>query len=843
MHRVTGATWRAVGMGLVAVFLVVGFVGGGLLAVPHASSGSSASPVSSTPSGVVPARTYQTTVTVGWLTALGAATPTPTNLSFYVNVTWGAINNANTKAWVGVFDTNSGLYLKNISLNGTINSAMVSVDNNNGVLIQNYTFNTALNMSTLGCSSASCANKIPTTDDTFSLTAFVSENGASAGGGMATGSDVQYTTLVATYTTATFISPVLDSYNGVPTLIQVETNTSWGYTSNATFHSWLVLYGYTNGTYGYVYSFNGTVNATNSKGFSGMDVFNGSVAGVWYSTELFTMVLNQTTLACSNPSCNVTLPNWTPSFFGNIQGQPWYAALWANVDGASAGGDAAATGPFTAGVTAFASGSTMILTGVFDQFPSAYTPLPYTQTGWLNATWVENTSTAGNSTFHGFFQVWDTVTGNLLATLSLNDSANTTNADGVGLTLVSNGTTPLGTPYANYTWSLTLNASVGFAGGVVPYDPLNVSANLSANGNGHGGLVQYADFSNLYGFYPTFVQYPTTLNGAVTTKLPAYVNGVPIAFNFTLAIANAPITASTVSIWLNVTDLTTGALLSSTPIVPANNQTVYDESISATDFACLSGTCADLPQHSFQISVYVTVDGVGLPTNGSLAALNLTSTTFFVITVPLAIELISPAPGASSPVGVVTISAAYQGSFTSGGNITIRNSAGTLVFSHLVVETGTGVFPPNATWFASAPGTYTYSITVTTIYSPNIHYLNGTISVYSQSTSSYNNNTVIPGLSGASAGTLLLLVGLIIGMIVAFVLGRAVWGGRSSTTPPQQWQGKEGEGAAAGAGAGAGAGGSGGAQAAGTNVCSVCGKSFATPEELSAHASSEHGMQ
>jgi hypothetical protein len=101
---------------------------------------------------------------------------------------------------------------------------------------------------------------------------------------------------------------------------------------------------------------------------------------------------------------------------------------------------------------------------------------------------------------------------------------------------------------------------------------------------------------------------------------------------------------------------------------------------------------------------------------------------------------------------------------------------------------------------------------------------------------------VIPGLSGASAGTLLLLVGLIIGMIVAFVLGRAVWGGRSSTTPPQQWQGKEGEGAAAGAGAGAGAGG-GGAAAAGTNVCSVCGKSFATPEELSAHASSEHGMQ
>jgi hypothetical protein len=844
MHRVTGATWRAVGIGVVAVFLVVGFVGGFWIAPPHLASGTGASAAGSTSSGAVPARTYETSVSVGWLTYLGATTPIPQNLSFYANVTWGTISNADTKAWISLYDINSGTYpLGNISLNGTVNSANVWSGNNNGVLMENYTFSGAINSSNSHCSSASCANKLVGPNDTFAITATVVENGASAGGGMATGSDSQFTEIVATFTTATFVSPAAFSYNAIPTVVTVETNTSWATTTNTTFKSWLVLYSIVTMTASYVYSFNNTINTTNANGFSGTNVFSGYLGGVYYSTEMFTLMLNQTTLSCTTVSCNKTLPALTENFY---QGEAFGAAFWVNENGSSVGGTPGFTGPYVAGSTAFASGSTIINAGVFAtvSFPTAYQALPFTQTGWLNASWVQNTATAGNSTFTGYFQVWDLITGHKLATLSINDSANTTNSDGFGLSLVGNGTTPLGTPFVNYTWSLTLNASIGF-GGTVPYDIVYVWANITANGNGFGGVKVNASGPIWGSTTPTLVQYPTTVSGAITTKLPAYVKGVPIPFNFTLAIANAAITPSTVTILLNITDLTTGALLSSNPIVPLPGQTVYNESLTSTEFDCFSGTCADLPQNSFQVTVYVTVDGLSTPLivqNGSLAATNLTSPTFFVVTVPLAIELISPAPGASSPVGVVTISAAYQGSFTSGGNITIRNSAGTLVFSHLVVETGTGVFPPNATWFASAPGTYTYSITVTTIYSPNIHYLNGTISVYSQSTSSYNNNTVIPGLSGASAGTLLLLVGLIIGMIVAFVLGRAVWGGRSSTTPPQQWQGKEGEGAAAGAGAGAGAGG-GGAAAAGTNVCSVCGKSFATPEELSAHASSEHGMQ
>ncbi|HXQ94334.1 MAG TPA: hypothetical protein VN864_04100, partial [Thermoplasmata archaeon] len=64
---------------------------------------------------------------------------------------------------------------------------------------------------------------------------------------------------------------------------------------------------------------------------------------------------------------------------------------------------------------------------------------------------------------------------------------------------------------------------------------------------------------------------------------------------------------------------------------------------------------------------------------------------------------------------------------------------------------------------------------------------------------------------------LLLVVGLIIGMIVALALGRAMWG-TPKTTPAQAWQSKP------------------------TNECSVCHQTFATDAELKEHQKSAHGM-
>jgi len=57
-------------------------------------------------------------------------------------------------------------------------------------------------------------------------------------------------------------------------------------------------------------------------------------------------------------------------------------------------------------------------------------------------------------------------------------------------------------------------------------------------------------------------------------------------------------------------------------------------------------------------------------------------------------------------------------------------------------------------------------------------------------------------------------------MIVAFLLGRAVTS-RAPAQPAQAWSGTT---------------------APAANTCSTCGRSFATPEELAAHAKSEHGM-
>jgi hypothetical protein len=186
----------------------------------------------------------------------------------------------------------------------------------------------------------------------------------------------------------------------------------------------------------------------------------------------------------------------------------------------------------------------------------------------------------------------------------------------------------------------------------------------------------------------------------------------------------------------------------------------------------------------------------------------------------------------------VTVSVTYAGSFVASVLLNIYSPTGALVFSQSFGASG-----DNATWVVTSPGTYTATIIVGTAYqAPS--YFNATLTVNKEqriyvNSTSYSNSTLIPGLSAAAAGTLLLVVGLLIGMVVAFLLGRAVWGGRQNPQSPQPW---ENQAAAGGAGAAGGAA-AGSTAAGGTNVCSVCGKSFATPEELQAHAKSEHGME
>jgi len=833
MYRVTGATLATVAVGLVAVFLVAGMVGGASLFAAHPASGQSAKGAAPGSAGTstVPlttARTYQTTINLVFNTSLPAATPVPQAFSIYANVTYGSIDNTNTHAWVVVFDTTSSTHFATFTLNGTIVPANVVKSVNNGVPYQNYTWFTSLDKTTLGCAKVSCADLIPATNDAFTITAWVSENGASMGGGTAIASAAASTMLVSTYVNFGFNTPVPGAYSyaivPIPSTVSFWTNTSWGWTTNATTKVWLQVQNAVSASpfANLFFSFNNSVNATNSHKYASQTGFNGTVAGVQYSYATWTLTLNKTTLACADVSCNTTLPNQA----GGFQGLQVMLIPAADESGNSAGGLVAATGPMSSPTPETASiGSTLINTGV-NTAPIPYQPLPYVSSGWVNVSWVNPVADLGNASVGGYVQVYDPAV--LVATISLNNSVNTTNAGGVSFSYLAkhtNGTTVLGVPYLNYTWSITFSATAASLGATVAYNPLTIEVNVTANGLGHGGTKQYTGPMDMLPAPNVFVQYPTTAAVTFTSAFAAYIP-TPFTANYSIAVTNAPINAVTTTIIVNVTDLGTGSVLSSTMVTAVDNQTAYQFTVNAAKLACSDPSCSSLPQHEFKLSAFVGVVGIGLPTNGSIST-SATSKSFFLITTPLSASLVAPTAGAAVSTGNVTVSVAYLGSYVAAAVLNIYTTSGNLVFSHSVIELTPGV-PVPQTWFIAQVGTYNYAIVMTTVYLPNTHYFNGTLSVITkggtvfQNVTQWSNESILSGLSGAAAGTLLLVVGLIVGMIVAFILAGLVMRSRPSPAPPQAWDSKTG---------------------AGANTCSVCGKSFATPEELAAHGKSEHGMQ
>lgn len=878
MHRVSGTTLGAVGVGLLAVFLVAGFA---FASVPFAASAHSGS---SAASGGAPApaagRTYAPVVSLGFLNPLSpnascwggvyascaadefTFTPLPYNLSIWSNISWGTFSSTYTTLSVAI--TYGSPATTFATLSGTITASDVVVSDINGVVFSNYTWTVSLDQTTLGCTTVSCGDLIPTDTPVMTFNATLSE-AAGAGTSYSWSASSSYATvataLVSTFTSVAFTSPALitnpsDLNYGladvpVGTTVQFTTNTSWGYTSNATMDLTLVIQDATTGTVLGSISFNGTVNTTTltTAGIylSSASVFNGTLSGTVYTAATWQVTLNETNLAaagftCINPSCS------TASF---ASGEEVNLSVLVLDLGSSAGGyDYAANTVAMAGLgLEVGILGTTIIDGSVTALPGPYQGLPFTWTGTLWISWAAsdlNTLAPGSAT--------DTSPGNLsiagtefellpagsatpFATLSASNSVNTTNAYGVSLMPVANATyqVNLTSPsliivpynYTEYDVSVTLNSSLsGWTSTLVPYIPMYLNTTIDANGNASGSWGVASTVSSSIILPTTFTNDPTTLSVAITNKIPAYVPSLPFTVNYTLTVTNAPIDPTTTTLYVQLIDLVSGAVRSNTSVTPANGQTSYQFVVDSSTLACITPSCTELPAHSYEVLITASVNGILGTTNGTLATATDSSPSFFVVAAPVSIALVSPSPGTSVPVGTVTVSVAYSGSYITTANITIKNSGGLTVFTHLMIETGTGYFPPNATWFASSPGTYTYSIIVETVYAPALHYSNGTISVYSQSKAVYHNASTIPGLSGAAAGTLLLLVGLIIGMIVAFVLGRAVWGGKAATSPPQAWEAKSGE-----------------TPPAATNTCSVCGKSFSTPEELAAHGKAEHGMQ
>jgi len=342
----------------------------------------------------------------------------------------------------------------------------------------------------------------------------------------------------------------------------------------------------------------------------------------------------------------------------------------------------------------------------------------------------------------------------------------------------------------------------------------------------------------------------TVVFAVPSTSVTVYLNTpvstytvLPYIIALNITAVNAPILTTNTWLWLNITDYVTSAVCTSTNISAMITDAVLPGSgLSASEavtfplttayFVNYSTACPNLGIDPAYIDITATVNG---GPNGVAAASAVQFGIYNVLlppgwgVTPVTSIIFTPVTGVlqvsevAGQVYTYSMYADYSGQYSGKIQLSIFNTAGTaVIFSSNLRWNGTT--PRTVTWTQSTPGSYPYTLGVYTTY--GVYNFSGSIAVLPATnvytnTTSWVNSTFIPGLSAGAAGSILLVVGLIVGMLVAIVVGRLVWGS-PKPAPAQPWTPKAGTAA---------------------NQCSVCGQSFATPEELAAHSKTEHGMQ
>jgi len=282
--------------------------------------------------------------------------------------------------------------------------------------------------------------------------------------------------------------------------------------------------------------------------------------------------------------------------------------------------------------------------------------------------------------------------------------------------------------------------------------------------------------------------------------------------------------AHNTSLWVVVTDELTGAYCTTGSL----NQTVtggftyYNLSLDPVSMGGHAFTNCPFIESDpvvFNATVFTLNNTTGTP----VSATDFTTASTHLVYQALGVTLLIPSNAVGA--GNITLVATYIAQYVTGVRILVDSVGGSNLLYNASLQWPSSSSPAIGNWFESAAGLYPYHLTITTAYGSFTK--NGNISVLApgggtvySNTSTWQNASIFPGLTGAVSGTILLVVGLILGMIVALVVGRSLM--RPASVPPaQQWQ-------------------AGATPAA--NTCTVCGKSFGTPEELKDHAKSEHGM-
>jgi hypothetical protein len=333
-------------------------------------------------------------------------------------------------------------------------------------------------------------------------------------------------------------------------------------------------------------------------------------------------------------------------------------------------------------------------------------------------------------------------------------------------------------------------------------------------------LVATASFTET-GAFPT-VSIAYTSSFAVLGYMPLNLS---LAWTIT---ASQAVSTGTTGMWLDLWDMGSSAcgsppcLVLSTSLNASlvNGTNSYTAKVTLAEMLASGYNGGVLPfDTGYQAEVFVSMTN-----QGSTTVSDVSTKTLYLLVHPAEATLIAPAPGPGVPSGNVTVAVSYTGDFVTSASVDIFStaSAGALVYSAGVSVPGSGprIGVAGAPWQA-LPGAYNAVMNLSgpwgfATFTTLLHvYMSGGGTVYVNQTT-YHNNSLIPGLSNGATGMLLLLIGAIIGLIVALAVGRMIWA-EGRPKPAQAWKGQP-------------------------NECHVCHQGFDSPDALSDHMKKAHGM-
>jgi len=323
---------------------------------------------------------------------------------------------------------------------------------------------------------------------------------------------------------------------------------------------------------------------------------------------------------------------------------------------------------------------------------------------------------------------------------------------------------------------------------------------------------------------------------ATISTAPAPYSTIPAWLNFTISwggVTAYTISSSNAGAIIQVTDITSHTTQASHNVTIVSGQATYNTALNSTWLGCSFSdpTCTNSLADTYTFSILTSLNGADY--GGTYASNTTASGTFtaFITYAPVW-ALVAPT-AASVPAGNITVSVAYRAQYVTAVDLSIFSGT-TLVFSGSFLQSSPGISVAKV-WFEGTPGTYAISIEGIMVYGNA--YQNSSISVTAapasgggtvyQNTTDWVNTTGGTsatgyfGLNAPVSGTLFLLVGLIVGILAALVAARMMMS-EPPAKPAQPWSDQKGDTTA--------------------NTCSVCGKTFGSADELSAHAKSEHGM-